>query len=61
MQNQCAKVLTKATGVFIAVNMQPYSVIENTGFKHMVKVLELDYNMFSDMHFSRCVCPAAYK
>jgi len=33
----CAKLITNAIGVFITADMQPYLVIENKGFKHMVK------------------------
>lgn len=35
-----AKAITNATGVFIAVEMQPYLHVENADFKHMVKVLD---------------------
>ena len=30
-----AKAITNAIGLFIAADLQPYSVVENTGFKHL--------------------------
>ena len=31
--------ISKSTGVFIAKDMKPYSVVEKEGFKHMINVL----------------------
>lgn len=31
-----AKAITTAIGVLIAADLRPYSVVENTGFKHML-------------------------
>ena len=40
-----AKSITKALGGFIAKDMQPFSVVEDAGFRHMIKVLESRYNI----------------
>ncbi len=49
------KVITNAIGAFITANMQPHMVLENKGFKHMVKLLEPHYNVPSSVHFSQSV------
>ncbi len=41
--------------MFIAADMQPHSVVENTGFKHIVRVLEPRYNGPSHVHVSQSV------
>lgn len=56
-----AKAITNAIGVFIAADLRPYSVVENTGFKHMLKVIEPRYVVPSRPYFSQQVIPALYK
>ena len=48
-----AKAITNAIGVFIAADLRPYSVVENVGFKHMIKVIEPRYQLPSRPHFSQ--------
>ena len=45
-QSDRAKAITNAIGVFIGADMRPYSVVQNEGFKHMLKVLEPRYIFF---------------
>ncbi|KAF0023384.1 hypothetical protein F2P81_024014 [Scophthalmus maximus] len=37
--------------------MRPYSVVQNEGFKHMLKVLEPRYDIPSRTHFSEKIVP----
>ncbi|KAL0184384.1 hypothetical protein M9458_020080, partial [Cirrhinus mrigala] len=39
-ESERAKAITKSFGMFIAADMRPYSVVENKGFKNLLKVLE---------------------
>ncbi|XP_078018496.1 E3 SUMO-protein ligase ZBED1-like [Epinephelus lanceolatus] len=55
------KTITKAVGVFIAKDMQPYSVVEDTGFRHMMKTVEPRYQVPSRIHFSSKVIPELYE
>lgn len=56
----CAKAITNAMGVFIMADMPPYSVVENTRFKHMV-VIEFQYSVPSRVLFSHSAVPALFK
>ncbi|KAK0137258.1 Zinc finger BED domain-containing protein 1 [Merluccius polli] len=56
-----AKAINKAMGVFIAKDMQPYAVVEDAGFQHMIKVLESRYNIPSRHHFSNTIIPELYE
>ena len=56
-----AKSITKALGGFIAKDMQPFSVVEDAGFRHMIKVLESRYNILSRKHFSNTVITELYE
>ncbi|XP_073491217.1 E3 SUMO-protein ligase ZBED1-like [Aquarana catesbeiana] len=60
-QSDRAKAITKAIGVFIGADMRPYSVVQNEGFKHMLKVLEPRYNIPSRTHFSEKIVPDLYE
>lgn len=56
-----AKAITNAVGVFIAADLRPYSVVENAGFKHMIKVIEPRYQLPSRPHFSQKIIPGLYE
>lgn len=56
-----AKAITNAIAVFISTDLQPYSVVENTGFKHILKVIEPQYEIPSRPHISQKVIPALYE
>lgn len=56
-----AKAITRALSVFIVKDMQTYAMIEDAGFKNMIKVLELQYNIPSRKHFSDVIIPKLYE
>lgn len=60
-QSDRAKAITNAIGVFIATDVRPYSVVQNEGFKNMLKVLEPRYDIPSHTHFSEKVVPDLYE
>ncbi len=51
----------KALGEFIAKDMQPYAVVDDAGFQHLITVLEPRYNIPSCRHFSNMVIPKLYE
>ncbi|KAK6169559.1 hypothetical protein SNE40_020592 [Patella caerulea] len=55
-----AQLITRHIGLFIAHDMRPFSVVENTGFKKMVTILEPRYNLPSRTHFATNVIPRLY-
>lgn len=48
-------------GVFIAKDLQPYSVVSDSGFRHLIKTIEQRYNVPSHTHFSSKVIPKLYE
>ena len=56
-----SKVITNSIARFMVKNLRPYSVVENEGFRHLVKVLEPRYTMPSRSHFSESVIPKLYE
>ncbi len=55
-----AQTITKAIGVFMALVMWPFCVVENDGFTHLLSVLEPRYQLPSRPHFSQNVLPHLY-
>ncbi len=55
------KAITKALGEFIVKDMQPYAMLVDVGFQHLVKVLKLLYNIPSCRRFSNTVIPELYE
>ncbi|XP_069114202.1 E3 SUMO-protein ligase ZBED1-like [Argopecten irradians] len=53
--------LHRQSGVFIAVDMRPYSVVENAGFRYLLNALEPRYAIPSKTHIADIVIPALYK
>ena len=56
-----AKQLTDAVGYFIAKDMQPISVVQGSGFKHMLYCLEPRYQVPHRKTFMERVIPDLYK
>jgi hypothetical protein len=54
------KAISKGIGIFLACDMRPYAVVDNSGFKHMMSVLEPRYPVPSRTHFSTTVVPELY-
>ncbi|KAL3848453.1 hypothetical protein ACJMK2_019310 [Sinanodonta woodiana] len=52
--------ITKSIGEMIAVDMQPFCLVEDIGFTRLMKVLEPRYKLPSAMHFSRTIIPDMY-
>ncbi len=52
-----AQKITNAIAIFMALDMQPFSVVENEGFKYLLSVLEPRYLLPSRAHFSQNVLP----
>jgi len=50
----------KAVGNFIASDMQPLSVVDNTGFKQLLHVAEPDFKVPSRTYYTNTVTPAMY-
>jgi len=52
--------LVEAVGNFIAVDMQPLSVVENKGFLQLMKVAEPRFQVPSKGYFTKTVIPSLY-
>ena len=55
-----AKEITGAMAQFIVKDLRPYSVVQNSGFKNLIRVLEPKYTIPSRQHFSETVIPELY-
>ena len=55
-----AREITSAMAQFIVKDLRPYVVVENEGFKNLIKVLEPKYSIPSRQHFSEKVIPELY-
>ncbi len=53
--------MMKALGEFTAKDMQPYAVVDDAGFQHLIKVLEWHYNIPSHRHFSNTIISELYE
>ena len=53
-------VLIDAVRAFIIQDLRPLNVVEGKGFRQLMKVAELRFNLPSRTHFSRSVIPAKY-
>ena len=55
-----AKEITEAIAYFICKDLQPYSVVQGEGFKHLMKVLEPRYKIPDRTTFAEAKVPALY-
>lgn len=55
------KKITDAVGMFIAKDMQPFSVVRDVGFRHLMKTLDPRYVVPSRTFFSNSVIPNLYE
>nr|XP_057921458.1 zinc finger BED domain-containing protein 4 [Doryrhamphus excisus] len=53
--------ITNSIGVFLAADLRPFSVVENSGFKHMMGVIEPRYQVPSPAHFRQKIIPSLYE
>jgi hypothetical protein len=51
-----AKAITRAVGM-IAVDLRPYSIVENEGFRELLKILEPRYPIISRKELTETVVP----
>ena len=56
-----AKRITRSVACFIAKDLRPYSVVENAGFRHMLKTIEPRYKLPTRATFTDSALPALYK
>ncbi|XP_058249716.1 E3 SUMO-protein ligase ZBED1-like [Hemibagrus wyckioides] len=56
-----AKSITASIARFICKDMRPYSVVENTGFREMINILEPRYKIPSRQFFSEKYIPELYQ
>ena len=54
------KAITEAIGTMIALDYQPYLIVDDRGFRHLINVLDPRYQMPSRTTFSRSVIPKMY-
>jgi hypothetical protein len=58
--NPRASMITNAIGRMIALDYQPYTLVENRGFKELLQILEPRYHIPASTTFSRKVIPDMY-
>lgn len=56
-----ANSITNSIAMFIGKDLRPYSVMENEGFRRMLKILEPRYEIPSRKYFTETAIPALYK
>lgn len=63
LPSQCPRALriTEAIAKFICKDLRPYSVVENEGFRHLIKVLEPNFVMPQRKHLSTKLIPTMYE
>ena len=54
------KAITHAIGTMVAVDLRPYSIVENEGFIQLLGVLEPRYSMISRKELTKTVVPEIY-
>ncbi|KAM3876933.1 E3 SUMO-protein ligase ZBED1-like [Diretmus argenteus] len=59
--SQRARKITRSCAAFIAKDIRPYSIVENVGFRYMLKILEPRYTLPSRTHFTDTAIPALYR
>ena len=55
-----AKAITRAIGMMIAVDLRPYSIVENEGFRELLKILEPRYPIISRKELTQTVVPEIF-
>ncbi|XP_017261968.1 E3 SUMO-protein ligase ZBED1-like [Kryptolebias marmoratus] len=55
-----AQKITKSVAVFICKDLRPYSVVENKGFKNMLKILEPRYAIPTRKYMTEVAVPSLY-
>ncbi len=55
-----AKSITRAIGMMVAVDLRPYSIVENDGFRELLKLLEPRYSMISRRELANTIVPEIF-
>jgi hypothetical protein len=56
-----AQTITKEIGIFLAVDMRPYCLVDTIAFKKMISALDHKYKIPSRTYFSETVHPMLYE
>lgn len=59
-QNKQHNEITNAVTSFIAKGMMPISTVKNDGFKQLIKVMEMQYQLPGRKYFSQTALPQLY-
>ena len=55
-----AQAITHAIGMMVAVDLRPYSIVENEGFRELLKILEPRYSIISRKELTNNVIPELF-
>lgn len=61
VNSERAQRITRAIGIFLAKDMQPFSVVDDKGFRNLMQEVEPRYAVPTRPHFSQKVVPKLYK
>ena len=61
LNHPTARKITQTVGEMIALDNQPFSIVDDLGFKNLVRVLEPRYNLPSHRYFAEVVIPDMYQ
>ena len=55
-----AQAIAHAIGMMVAVDLRPYSIVENEGFRELLKILEPQYSIISRRKLTNNVIPELF-
>jgi hypothetical protein len=55
------RAITRAIGAMIAMDLQPFSLVENPGFRNLMRQLEPRYDVPTRHYFTRTLIPLVYE
>ena len=61
LNHPTARKITRTVGEMIVLDNQPFSIVDDLGFKNLVRVLEPRYNLPSHRYFAEVVIPDMYQ
>ena len=61
LNHPTARKITQTVGEMIALDNQPFSIVDDLGFKNLVRVLKPRYNLPSRRYFAEVVIPDMYQ
>ena len=60
LNHPTARKITRTVGEMIALDNQPFSIVDDLGFKNLMRILEPRYNLPSRHYFAEVVIPDMY-